>query len=388
MIDKPLFLTSPADEATVCARCGYCNAVCCTHRELDWESTSPRGWLAMARELDWSSPFPGEFVARLFTCTLCGKCGQACPTHIDLRGLWLNLRQAIVEHGQGPAFTESLREAVSDTRNVFGLPNEERGEWVWFMPNPPADGGERDQADVLYYVGCVSSFSPAAQGIPRAMMRILEKAELDFAVLGGEEWCCGFPLVAAGLHGEARTLIEHNIETLQRLGARTVVFTCPSCYHIWRHEYNLPDVELLHATQFIARLLREGKLTLGRVDARVTYHDPCDLGRNSGVYDEPREILAALPGLDFVELLHNRAKAYCCGGGGDFEMLEPEMTEAIATRLIEESHRAAADQLVVACPQCKRIELRGVEALSSSVRVVDIVELVWEAIENGTSGRI
>ena len=235
---RPLFLTSLAETATLCARCGYCNAVCCTHRELGWESTSPRGWLAMAREFQadlelWpvsrpSHPFPDEFVAQLFNCTLCAKCAQVCPVHLDLRGLWLNLRESIVERGQGPAFTEHLQEVEAREHNVFDLPNEERGEWVWFMPDAPADGYLREQAETLYYVGCVSSFSPAAQGIPKAMVKILEAAGVDFTILGGEEWCCGFPLLAAGQRQEAQALIAHNIAALRRLGARTVVFNCPS----------------------------------------------------------------------------------------------------------------------------------------------------------------
>ncbi|MFQ5857738.1 MAG: (Fe-S)-binding protein [Anaerolineae bacterium] len=379
---RPVFLTSLAETATLCARCGYCNAVCCTHRELGWESMSPRGWLTMARELSVNpdGPFPEEFVAQVFNCTLCAKCAQVCPVHLDLRGLWLELRESIVRRGQGPAFTKHLREVEAREHNVFDLPNEERAEWVWFMPDTPDDGYLREQAEVLYYVGCVSSFSPAAQEIPKAMVKILEAAGVDFAILGGDEWCCGFPLLAAGQRQEAQAFIAHNIEALHQLGVRTVVFNCPSCYHIWQHDYNLEGIELLHATQFIARLVEEGRLRLGPLPTRVTYHDPCDLGRNSGVYEEPRQVLEAIPELAFVEMLHNWAEAPCCGGGGDFEMLQPELSEAIAARLVQEAELTGAERLIVACPQCKRIELSGVEVLGSTMRVIDIVELVHEAV--------
>ena len=381
---KKLFLTSLPDEATICARCGYCNSVCCTYRELGWESTSPRGWLAMLRTLirDGKTPerFPADFVQRLYNCTLCGKCAQVCPTQIDLRGIWLTLRHEIVDRGQGPAFIGRMAEAVEREHNVFDMPNEERGEWVEFMADAPGDRYQKEQAEVLYYVGCVSSFSAAAQSIPKALAKVLELAGVSFSIMGGEEWCCGFPLIAAGLRNEADALIAHNVERVKELGAKTIVFNCPSCYHAWRHEYHLEGTELLHETQFLARLIADGNLKLGSVPIKATYHDPCDLGRNSGVYEEPRTILKAIPGLEFAELPHNRGEAPCCGGGGDFEMLEPTMTQRIATHLIEEAQRTKAERLVVACPQCKRTAMSGAEALRSPLKVVDLAELVLEAM--------
>ncbi|MBI4317494.1 MAG: (Fe-S)-binding protein [Chloroflexi bacterium] len=381
---KSLIFTDAVHEATICARCGYCNGVCCTYRELGWESTSPRGWLAMLRALsrDGKIPerLPDDFVQRLYNCTLCGKCGQVCPTHIDLRRLWLELRQEAVERGQGPDFVGRMSEVVAREHNVFDMPNQERAEWVEFMADAPADGYQKDRAEVLYYVGCVSSFSAAAQGIPKALAKVLELAGADFSILGGEEWCCGFPLIAAGQRKEADVLIAHNVERLEDLGAKTVVFNCPSCFHAWKHEYHLEGVELLHETQFLARLIADGNLKLGDVAVRATYHDPCDLGRNSGVYEEPRQVLRSVPGLEFVELLHDRTEAPCCGGGGDFEMMEPALTQRIATHLIEEAHRAGAERLVVACPQCKRTSMSGAESLGSSLKIVDIAELVLEAV--------
>ncbi len=388
---KKLFFTDPIQESTICARCGYCNGVCCTYRELGWESTSPRGWLAMLREFSrngsTSERLPDDFVQRLYNCTLCGKCAQVCPAHIDLRRIWLALRQEAVEKGQGPDFVGRMSEVVARERNVFDMPNEERAEWVEFMADAPDDRYQKERADVLYYVGCVSSFSAAAQGIPKALAKVLELADVDFSILGGEEWCCGFPLIAAGQRKEADVLIAHNIEGIKELGAKTVVFNCPSCFHAWKHEYHLEGVELLHETQFLARLIAEGKLKLGDVHARVTYHDPCDLGRNSGVYEEPRQVLRSIPGLEFVELLHNRSEAPCCGGGGDFEMLDPTMTQRIATHLIDEAHRAKAERLIVACPQCKRTSVNGAEALESSLKIVDIAEVVLEAAREAEASR-
>ena len=296
--------------------------------------------------------------------------------------MWLDLREDIVDRGLGPDFIGQMKDVVAREHNVFDFPNEERAEWVEFMSDAPDHRYQKEKAEVLYYVGCVSSFSPGAQGITRSLAKVLELSGTDFTILGGEEWCCGFPLMAAGSKKEARTLIEHNKERLAALGARTVVFNCPSCYHMWKHEYGLEGVELLHHTEYLARLITQGRLNLGKIDDTITYHDPCDLGRNSGVYEAPREVLKSIPGLTVVEMLHNREEALCCGGGGDFEMLAPAMTQKIATRLVQEAIDADARRLVVACPQCKRIEMSGVEALKSNVRVTDLAELILESVRS------
>jgi heterodisulfide reductase subunit D len=289
------------------------------------------------------------------------------------------LRGKIVAADQGPEFVGMLKEMVETEHNVFDFPNEERAEWAEFMADAPEHLYKKDRAEVLYYVGCVSSFSPAAQELPKSFAKIMEMAGVDFSILGGDEWCCGFPLMVAGLKKEAEELKRHNIEQMKKLGAKTVVFNCPSCYHMWAHEYDLEGVSLMHSTQLLAKLIEQGAITLGGLDVRVTYHDPCDLGRNSGVYEEPRKVIKAIPGIELVELMHSREEGFCCGGGGDFEMLKPDMTQAISTHLIREVERLKADMVVVACPQCKRMELNGVEALDSKVRVLDITELIMEA---------
>lgn len=378
---KQLFLTSVQEESVVCAHCGYCNSVCCTYRLMDWESTSPRGWLALVREALAHPHQMADIYAflspRLFNCTLCGKCGQACPVHIDLRSLWLELREQLVGRGLGPDFAARLQEAVRAEKNIFAFPNQERAAWVKSMARPTAHLYHHERAEVVYYVGCLSAFSPAVQSIPQALAQVLERAQVDFALLGGEEWCCGYPLIAAGLKAEAKVLIAHNLEAVQKMGARTVIFGCPSCYHTWGHYYPLDGIQLYHSTQFLAHLLEQRRLRLGRLRARVAYHDPCDLGRNFGVYAEPRQVLQRIPGLELVELLHHGPEGLCCGGGGDFEMLEPAMTQGIAQQWIGEVQRAQVDALVVACQQCKRVALDAREALGVPLDIIDIAELVY-----------
>jgi heterodisulfide reductase subunit D len=168
----------------------------------------------------------------------------------------------------------------------------------------------------------------------------MSSAEVDFKILGGEEWCCGFPLIAAGKPDKAREMKEHNLETMKTAGVKSVVFSCPSCYRTW-HEFYNTDLEIMHSTQILAKLIREGKIKLGPVNETVTYHDPCDLGRYAGIFEEPREILRAIPGLNFVEW-PTRMKSICCGGGGNLEMADPELSAAVAPEKLVEIQNTGA----------------------------------------------
>jgi Fe-S oxidoreductase len=192
-----------------------------------------------------------------------------------------------------------------------GDDNESRLIWSDNLP----DGGLgqlKRKADVLWYVGCVSSFYPMAYKIPQAMVQILGRSGVDFTLLGGAEWCCGFPLYSAGMSDRVPELAAHNLEAVRATGAKVLVSTCASCYHTWKHIYPemLPDfpedLEVLHATEYMARLVETGQLKLGPLERVVTYHDPCDLGKRSGVFDAPRYVMESIPGLELREMANNR----------------------------------------------------------------------------------
>ena len=212
---------------------------------------------------------------------------------------------------------------------------------------------EKDRAEIVYFVGCVASFLPMAQKIPADLATIMYHAGLDFTILGGDEWCCGFPLLGAGMPDKVTELKNHNLEKLKSVGARQAVFSCPSCLHTWKHLYS-PDAELLHASQLLSDLIKQDKLELKPLKLKVTYHDPCYLGRNTGVFEEPREIIKSIPGIEFVELPNNRNFSLCCGGGGNVEMVDPDLSAAVARRKIEEIQSTGADTVVSSCQQCLR----------------------------------
>ncbi len=277
-----------------------------------------------------------------------------------------------------PKSLELIREAIAKTKNVANFPNSERAMWAEFMPSPPS-GLLRKRAEVIYFVGCMSSFSPQIQDIPAAVVQVLEKAGVDFAILGENEWCCGYPLIVAGMQSEAAQLIEHNTKVIEKTGASKVVFSCPSCYRTFKEYYSL-DAELYHHTEFIQELIEEKKLKLRGLNAKLTYHDPCDLGRHSGIYEPPRRVLRALKA-ELVEMPRAREIALCCGGGGDLELVEPELTTDISITVAREAQETGAGVLVTACQQCKRVLKKGVAEAGAKLEVKDIAEVVLKAVE-------
>lgn len=364
--------------SVLCARCGYCNAVCPVHAELGWESASPRGRL--------SGLLSGaDSATRSFQCTLCGACAAACPLELDLRHLWPERRRELVAAGHRPPFIPQLERAVREERNVFAFPNDERGEWVAYAGGDPARF-QKERAEVYYFVGCLSSFSPAVQRIPQALMKLLEKAGVDFAIGGEEEWCCGFPLEAAGAPELARESREHNLAVLERLGARTVLFTCPSCLLEWQEHYPPPPgVRYRHAAQYLLELVREGRLRPGTLELSVVYHDPCDLRRGGGIYLEPRELLRQVTA-DLRELPSAALGGGCCGGGGDLEMFDPALAKKIALSLGREIQTTGAAGVVTACPQCQRMVREGLRGTAGGPEVLDLVEILLRAVEQGERG--
>jgi heterodisulfide reductase subunit D len=204
---------------------------------------------------------------------------------------------------------------------------------------------------------------------------------VDFTILGGEEWCCGFPLIGAGVPEKAQEMVEHNLEKVKALGAKKVVFSCPSCHRTWKEHYDT-DLELFHSTQLIERLIEDGVIPLREVNTTVTYHDPCDLGRKGGVYDAPRKILKSIPGITLVELENNRALSVCCGGGGNLEMADSGLSETVAQKKIEEIQRTGAKTIVTSCQQCVRTIKARVRRQKADLSVLDITELVLQAMSH------
>jgi heterodisulfide reductase subunit D len=326
------------------------------------------------------------FENRIFSCTLCAACDQVCPSGVGVEQILLGAREEIALQDQLSPNLARLSRTVRERHNISGEDNDLRLSWAENLERQPL-GSARQKADAVYFVGCVSSLFPRSYAIPRAFVQTLEAADADYALLGGSEWCCGYPLLANGLLSEAQETILHNVARVRATGAQQVLFACPSCYHMWKHVYpeiardTMEDLETLHASEYLANLVDQGRLAFAETNLTVAYHDPCDLGRKSGVYEAPRRVLQGIPGLTLVEMADNREEALCCGGGGNLESYDPGLVASISSRRLAQAQAAGAQAIVSACQQCERTLAAAARRERVRIRVLDIAEIVWNALE-------
>lgn len=369
------------EKLSSCMQCGTCSASCPTAYAMDY---TPRQLWQMIR----LGLVDRVLTSRTFwLCTVCKSCQVRCPRGIPLTDTMVALKEHAFRRGAHvPSLLVQLGETVTHRYNISGDDNASRLIWSQNLPRPlEGVNPPRRRAEVVYFVGCVSSFYPRAYAIPQALVEVLAEAEVEFTTLGGDEWCCGYPLYVVGLQERMGQMARHNVERVRETGAKRVVFTCPSCYYAWSHLYpEMADVRglhLQHATELLAEVLERGRLKLGAVENVVTYHDPCDLGRKGGVYDAPREVLARIPGLQLREMEATRENSLCCGGGGDVEIADASVTTGVATRRLNQALATGAQTIVSACQQCRRTFQEAARQNRVRVRAVDVVELVWLSVQ-------
>ncbi len=378
---------SAEEEAIHCVRCGLCLSVCPGYRESLNETDSPRARVALVRALKeglLEAPTDGYSEA-FFRCLLCGACNFVCPSGVAVDRILELTRGELAELGLLPQVLSELDDRILEYRNISAEENDGRLIWADNLPEPPS-GLDKERAEVVYFVGCVSSFFPRSYKVPQSLVQIFDRAEVDYALMGGAEWCCGYPMFINGELDRAREIMRHNVDAVREMGAKKVVTTCPSCFHFWKHSYSVAlgedlGVEVQHATEFLADLLESGEVELHEVRENVTYHDPCDLGRKGGVIEAPRRVLAQIPGLRLVEMAENRDSSHCCGGGGNLESFAPEVGQGVARNRIQQAADVGAKTLVSACQQCERTLANAARRERLRIRVKDITEIVLEAMK-------
>jgi heterodisulfide reductase subunit D len=346
------------------------------------EPASPRGKLQLAKAFSEGDISLSDYSQHIFaTCLLCGACSSACPSGVELRRIFLNMRDEIVQERGLQPIMKRLVQSLEANHNISGEENIERADWKELLTQVPGHEYQKDEAEVIYFVGCVASFFPMVQNIPKNLVQILDLSGVNFTILAGEEWCCGFPLIGAGSPKKMNELKKHNLQQVKTIGAKKLVFSCPSCYQTWKEYYDT-DLELFHSTQFIEKIISADALPLKETKLKVTYHDPCDLGRQGGEFDAPRQILASLPGIELIEMKKNRIETVCCGGGGNMEMADPELSRKIAQKKIEEIVATGVRTVVTSCQQCVRTINAEATRQKIELDVMDIAELVMRAFSS------
>lgn len=350
--------------AYACARCGYCVPTCEQYSGRGWESHSPRGKYAYIREvMAGREAWDRKAIDTMLVCTTCEVCNTRCQLQLPIEHNWMEMRGKLIheeKRGTFPPF-EMMAASLRGEKDIWAGKRENRDAWV------PAEVAEKldDQADILYFAGCTASF--VETDIAEASIRLLQDAGYSVGYMGKDEACCGIPMKVAGKWDVFEEIFEHNVSEAKRRGAKTIVTSCPACGLVWKELYaNLAaekgieyDFEVKHYSELVAPALADGRLALkenpfeGRT---LTFHDSCHMGRAQGVYEPPREMLAAIPGVDLVEMEHNREEGLCCGS---VLTLVGEMPVApkLGGHRLQEAVDAGADTVVALCPCCQ-VQLR------------------------------
>lgn len=360
-----------------CYQCGTCTGLCPFSPLTEFR---PRK-LVLQAQLQLERVLNSEL---LWQCSTCWACVPRCPMDVRPPELFSALRARALEEGTVPdTFAKTLFDSLRDVHrygNPWGHPGSERAAWAAGLDVEKAAEG----TEVLYYVGCSPSYDPRAQGIPRALAKVFKRSGLDFGLLGKEERCCGDAVRWLGEEGLFQALAEENAAQFNEYKPRRIVTSSPHCYNVFKKDYPELEGEVLHYTQLLAELLAEGRLPLAEGPGlRVTYHDPCYLGRHNGVYEEPRSVLNALPGVELVEMPRNRERSLCCGGGGGRFWLGAEGEgERLDELRLKEALETGAELLVTACPFCL-INFREAAKtlnLEDKIKIIDLAELVSERL--------
>jgi Fe-S oxidoreductase len=316
----------------------------------------------------------------LWDCTTCFTCVERCPKDVRPADLIIGLRGQLVEAGRIPPTIGDALMSIFRQGNPLGFAREDRAAWTEGLGVRPADEG----GEVLLFTCCSSAYDQQAQRGTKALARALQAAAVDFCYLGTRESCCGNEVRRVGEVGLFEMLVEEGKPLLEGTGVRRIVTTSPHCYNTFKNEYGLEGVEVLHYTQFVSELLATGKLGLPNpVERMVTYHDPCFLGKQNGIFDEPRAVLQAIPGLKFVEMDRIRERSLCCEGGGGRMWFEGTNSEQrLAFERVHEAAETGAEVLAVACPFCLSMleDAVKVQGLEERLKVMDMMQLVVEAL--------
>ena len=395
-------------DTDACTVCGRCTSVCPAHatgKPLDpREIVLKVGEVMAATGTPAVSPPVGTDAEitvgannlferitseELWSCTTCKACDEICPVNIEILDKILDMRRykSLME-SDFPTELGNTYRAMENSANTYGMNQGERGDWAADLDGiaiiDPSDAFDHEY---LYWVGCAGSFDDRNKKTTRAMSKLMQRAGIDFAVLGPNEMCTGDSARRSGNEYLFQMLAAQNIEMLDGMGVRKIVTQCPHCFNTLKNEY--PQVggnyEVIHHSQFLEELVADGRLVLAgaSLEERVTYHDSCYLGRHNDVYLAPRNVIGSLGGIEVVEMPRNGTKGMCCGAGGARMWMEESIGKKVNTERSEEAVATGASRIAVACPFCYVMMEDGVkgQGREDDVKVQDIAELILEAMD-------
>jgi len=367
---------SGGDAFKLCYQCGLCDTVC------PWNRVRNFSMRKIVRQATFGlTDIESE---DMWLCTTCGKCPQRCPRGVKIIECGVSLRRIATEYGVFPKTVSPIRTASGSLigeGNPLGEERDKRADWAKGLSVKTFSEG----MEVLYFPGCYLSYDPRLKKAAVATAHILNRAGVEFGILGSKENCCGESIRKTGDEDLFKRLARENIKTFIDNGVNKILVSSPHCFHTFKNEYPefMVNFEVVHISQYIFELIREGRLELSKeYGKKVTYHDPCYLGRHNGIYEEPREVLKKVPGLELMEMPDTLEDSLCCGGGGGRIWMETSKGERFSDLRLEQAMEVGAEVLVTSCPYCitnfedSRITLDVTE----KIEVKEITEIIAEAI--------
>jgi len=320
----------------------------------------------------------------IWNCTTCYACHEVCPVYIEPMAKIVEMRRNLVlERASIPETGEGALRSIEARGHPWRGTTLSRTDWAEGLDVKILS--EDSDIDILYWVGCTSALEERSVKVAQAIAKILKLAGINFGILGAEETCCGDPARRLGNEYLFQIQAQKNIELLKNYDVKKIITGCPHCYNTIKHEYPQfgGEFEVIHHTEFIANLLQEGKLRIIKgARGTVTYHDACYLGRYNDIFEPPREILSSMPDITLVEMMRNRERSFCCGGGGSHLWLEEQREgQRINEMRTEQAIDTKAQIVATACPYCLQMFEDGIKskAAEESLKVMDIAELVEES---------
>lgn len=408
-----------------CERCSMCKwmhpwsvkskeraMVCPSLKKYHFDAYSAQGRFDLARALlENEIELTDKALEVIYTCTLCGACDVTCKFTRDMEPLEVlhELRKYCIEQGKGPLPGHMPAvDSIKKNNNPWLQPSTRRAHWARKLKVKDLN---KEKAEVLYFVGCTYSYNANLQNVARSTLGILQRAEVDVGILGNNEGCCASPIIKVGMYDVFKTNAQKNIEMFNDLGVKTVITSCAGCYGVFKSQYpavGKMNFEVKHSMEYIDQLIQEGKLKLTKeVPMKVCWHDPCHAGRGGeeqdlwegvrvkwglsdpprqrnygtyGVYDPPRNILKAVPGVELVEMERIREFSWCCGAGGGVKSAFPDFAVETARERIKEAKETGAEALVTSCPWCEINLQDGVDIEGGGIDVLSLVEILEKAI--------
>jgi Fe-S oxidoreductase/FAD/FMN-containing dehydrogenase len=372
-----------------CSQCGYCVEECDQFYGRGWESHSPRGkWYWLREYMEGREEWTQTMVDTFMVCTTCELCDLRCSAALPIEPSWMKLRGKLIYEGGKMTFPpfEMMAAAVESEGNIWAGYRKDRTDW--FPKDLEKKHGPGVKSKNVYFAGCTASY--VEHDIGMASVRLLDKAGVDFTFLGNKESCCGTPMLVAGKWDHYAEVLKNNIKAVKDAGADTVISSCPACDMMWRHTYPVWakklgidfDITAKHYSEVVVEKIKDGSFKFpknGKKKTTVTWHDSCHMGRVSGVYEPPRDLIKAIPNTELVEMSHIRDEAHCCGSVLTL-IKEPPVAAEIGKVKLDEAMETGAEKVLALCPCCE-FQLRvSADKKDIPIEVVDLARYASEAL--------